>query len=161
MVLVIGSHHFQTRIGCLVQVPQDLRGSHGVIDGRTAAAWSGPVAPRPGDGSRVCQHPGSYAQPRAWRASGSSRVSGPRLVHSWRRSMPGSPKASTLPTCKRPGRCWRRLGGMGTSPPAYQHTETLLVCRTPDSFALDTRVRAVPRAERCIRVGDLVPRQDV
>ena len=38
MVLVIDSHHFQTRIGCLVQVPQDLRGSHGVIDGRTAVA---------------------------------------------------------------------------------------------------------------------------
>jgi predicted AAA+ superfamily ATPase len=30
-----------------------------------------------------------------------------------------------------------------TTSPAYQHTETLLVCRTPDSFALDTRVRAV------------------
>jgi hypothetical protein len=32
---------------------------------------------------------------------------------------------------------------MEASSLAYQHTETLLACRTPDSFALDTRVRAV------------------
>ena len=38
---------------------------------------------------------------------GSSRASRPRLGSCWRRSMAGSPRALTPPTCRRPRRCWR------------------------------------------------------
>src|SRR5262249_44714532 len=48
---------------------------------------------------------GSCAPPRAWRGSGSSRAGVRQRASSWRRSMAGSPKALTPPTCARPPRC--------------------------------------------------------